>query len=127
MNRHSTRVKTLLLLAGIFAPVVCAAADTVDSSDQRGTESYVESMRKDPNQLHAFLREMPTGGDLHNHLLGAIYAETFIGWAAEKGLCVDPNSFYLTEPPCGGKKGTVPARNALTDRFLYRDMVDAYS
>lgn len=32
---------------------------------------------------------MPKGGDLHNHLSGAIYAETFIQWAAQGGLCVD--------------------------------------
>ena len=91
------------------------------------TESYFEGIRNDPNELMAVLREMPKGGDLHNHLVGAIYAESFIQWAAEKGLCVDPTSFYLSEPPCGGAKGAVPARNALADRFLYRDMVDAYS
>jgi len=98
-----------------------------ESSNEARTEHYFDSIRKSPNDVMAFLREMPKGGDLHNHIVGAIYAESFIEWAVEKGLCVDPTSFYFSEPPCGGAKGTLPARNALTDRFLYRNMLDAYS
>ncbi len=107
--------------------VFCIAVHSQTLSNEARVEEYFQSIRTNPNEVMAFLREMPKGGDLHNHLLGAIYAESFIAWAAEKGLCVDPTSFYLSEPPCGGAKGTLPARNALTDRFLYRDMVDAYS
>ncbi len=126
MKRYSNRV-FLLLVAAMLAPVAGTAADAVDAANSARTERYFQSIRNDPNQVMVFLRQMPKGGDLHNHLVGAIYAETFIGWASEKGLCVDPATFYLSAPPCGGEKGTVPARNALTDRFLYRDMVDAYS
>jgi len=39
---------------------------------------------------------MPKGGDLHNHLSGAIYAERYIEWAAEKGLCVNNRTMTLT-------------------------------
>jgi hypothetical protein len=127
MKPQSTSAKTVLLLAALMAPAVCLAVDPASASNEARTERHFQSIRNDPNELLVFLRQMPKGGDLHNHLVGAIYAETFIGWAAEKGLCVDPSSFYLSQPPCGGEKGTVPARNALTDRFLYRDMVDAYS
>jgi hypothetical protein len=116
-----------LALALFVLSTFAIAADPQSSSNEARTEAYFESIRNDPNQLLIFLRQMPKGGDLHNHLVGAIYAETFIEWAVEKGLCVDPATFYLSEPPCGGQKATVPARNALTDRFLYRDMVDAYS
>jgi hypothetical protein len=116
----------LLLFTALIVPFTLRAAGPESSTEAR-TESYFESIRSDPNAVMAFLREMPKGGDLHNHLVGAIYAESFIEWAAEKGLCVNPTGFYLSEPPCGGAKGTVPASNALTDRFLYRDMVDAYS
>lgn len=127
MKLQSTSAKTVLLLAALMAPAICLAVDPASASNEARTERYFQRIRNDPNQLLVFLRQMPKGGDLHNHLVGAIYAETFIGWASEKGLCVDPSSFYLSQPPCGGEKGTVPARNALTDRFLYRDMVDAYS
>ncbi len=119
--------RDLALLGAVVMAVCCIAVHSQTPSSEARVEQYFESIRNNPNELMAFLREMPKGGDLHNHLVGAIYAESFIEWAAEKGLCVDPSSFYLSEPPCGGAKGTVPARNALTDRFLYRDMVDAYS
>lgn len=112
-----------ILIFSFLTGAACAQS----ASNEARTEAYFESIRNDPNQLMIFLRQMPKGGDLHNHLVGAIYAETFIEWAVEKDLCVDPATFYLSEPPCGGQKPTVPARNALADRFLYRNMVDAYS
>ncbi len=87
----------------------------------------MESIRKDPNLLLAFLRELPKGGDLHNHLSGSIYAETLIDWAAAHDTCVDPKTLYLSSPPCGLEKSTVPAKNALSDPVLYRSMVDAFS
>jgi adenosine deaminase len=34
---------------------------------------------------------MPKGGDLHMHLSGAVYAETFLKEAAADNLCVNPN------------------------------------
>jgi adenosine deaminase len=129
MRRISFAVALTIPLLASFgtAQQTTRNAHTVNAANSARTEHYFQSIRQDPNELLVFLRQMPKGGDLHNHLLGAIYAETFIGWAWEKGLCVDPATFYLSGPPCGGEKGTVPARNALTDRFLYRDMVDAYS
>jgi adenosine deaminase len=47
-----------------------------------------------------FLREMPKGGDLHNHLAGAIYAEDFIAWARAEGACTDAAGTALRAPPC---------------------------
>ena len=45
------------------------------SPEQRAAR-YMESVRQKPGLLLAFLREMPKGGDLHNHLTGAVYAES---------------------------------------------------
>ena len=52
-----------------------AATPAVSSAEAR-TERYFQSIRNNPNLLLAFLRAMPKGGDLHNHLTGAIYAES---------------------------------------------------
>lgn len=49
-------------------------------------------------EVRAVVREMPKGGDLHIHLSGAPYAETYLGWAAEDGLCVDTRRWALTDP-----------------------------
>ncbi len=56
-----------------------------------------------PLALHAFLEQFPKGADLHVHLSGAVYAETFIRDAGEDGLCVDPAALKFAKPPCTGK------------------------
>src|SRR5262249_53483392 len=124
---HTISVRALVLAAVLGAPTLCSAATSVHPFNEARTERYFQSIRKNHNQLLLFLREMPKGGDLHNHLLGALYAESFIQWASEGGLCVNPKTLYLSLPPCGDEKGTVPASNALSDRFLYRQMIDAFS
>ena len=48
---------------------------TQRSTAEQKTAAYFESIRKSPPQQMAFLLKMPKGGDLHNHLSGAIYAE----------------------------------------------------
>jgi adenosine deaminase len=115
----------LLILAGLLAPARTGAVSPPFS--EAGTQRYLESIRKDPNLVLAFLRDMPKGGDLHNHLSGAIYAETLIDWAAAQNDCVDSQTFHLAPPPCGPGKSVVPANNAFADPVLYRNLVDAFS
>src|SRR4029077_18180659 len=62
------------------------------ASAEQKTARYFESVRSQPLLLHAFLQQMPKGGDLHNHLSGAVYAESFIQYAVRDGLCVDRNA-----------------------------------
>jgi adenosine deaminase len=50
--------------------------------------------------LRLFLHAMPKGGDLHNHLSGALYAEDMIAWAGAKGLCLAPDGAASWPPPC---------------------------
>jgi hypothetical protein len=89
---------------------------------------FFESLRKSPPQAFAFLLQMPKGADLHNHLSGAIYAESFIQWAAEKGLCVNTTTFVLTQTPCKpNTDGYAPMTTALTSGLLYRQLIDAWS
>lgn len=112
-----------------------ARAQTAGSRAQaaRATEQRVaahfESLRKTPPQLFAFLLAMPKGADLHNHLSGAIYAESFIQWAAEKGLCVNTTTFVLSQGPCApdNQEGMVVVSTALANSVLYRQIIDAWS
>jgi len=91
-----------------------------------------------PLKLRAFLQQMPKGGDLHMHLSGAIYAETFIQDAISDHLCVDPATYSLApgtgmtsqpnsapQPICA--KGQVAVATAMTDQHLYDQLVDAFS
>jgi hypothetical protein len=96
---------------------------------EQKTASYFESIRKSPPKQLAFLLKMPKGGDLHNHLSGAIYAERYIEWAAEKGLCVNNRTMALAVPaaPSQCNAEQTPATAALTNSVLYRQMIDAWS
>ena len=120
--------RPLIVALGIvtFLPTcVVTAATRPAASTEAQTERYYESIRKDPNLLVAFLLEMPKGGDLHNHLSGAIYAETLIDWAAANGSCVDPATFLLSAAPCAVPQ--VEAKQAFGNPVLYRSMIDAFS
>jgi len=97
------------------------------ASAEQKTARYFESVRNQPLLLHAFLRQMPKGGDLHNHLSGAVYAESFIQYAAKDGLCVDLNALALAQPPCDAAAGKPNASVALQDSTLYGHLLDALS
>src|SRR5436305_3771797 len=102
---------------------------SVISSEQR-TARHFESLRKSPPQVLAFLLAMPKGGDLHNHLSGAIYAESYIQWASDNGLCINTTTMALLPPPktgCDPKSGQPMASTALVNSTLYGQMIDAWS
>ena len=93
--------------------------------DEELTEHVFEALRGDSARLEVFLRAMPKGGDLHTHLSGAVYAESYLAWAAADGLCVDGTSLTLTPPPCDAPAGRPPVAglgSGLRDR-----VIDAFS
>ena len=67
-------------LSGTHCGAQFSSAQANNSAEQR-TSRYMDSIRRQPPALLAFLRDMPKGGDLHNHLSGAVYAESFIDFA----------------------------------------------
>ncbi|MEA2142403.1 MAG: adenosine deaminase, partial [Solirubrobacteraceae bacterium] len=87
---------SLLLVASASAAVAHAAAP---GTGERRTARQLESIRDDPAKLHAFLAAMPKGGDLHNHLSGAVPTETLIGYAVEDGLCIDTTTLTAMPAP----------------------------
>jgi len=116
--------KTLAIVPLLLGVVVTIAATGNAVSDEARTEAYFQSIRKNPNLLLAFLRDMPKGADLHNHLSGSIYAESLIQWGSEGEDCVDPRTFKISPGPCGP---TVPISKAFDEPALYARMIDAYS
>src|SRR5258708_39356477 len=104
--------------------IVYSTVALAQSPEQR-TSSYLESIRKSPPLLEAFLREMPKGGDLHNHLIGAIYAESYLQYAIADKLCIDQKQLTFAQPPCDEGRNSVPAERVTTDATLYRLMIDA--
>lgn len=91
------------------------------------TARYLDSIRHQPSLLLAFLNTMPKGGDLHMHLSGAVYAENYIRWAAEDGLCINRQTLAFAPAPCDADKSTVPATQLLKDAALYQQTINAQS
>ena len=123
------RICLLTLFIAIHAPSAwCQKKPAPAATAEQKTARYFESIRNQPLLLHAFLQQMPKGGDLHNHLSGAVYAENFIKFAAQDGLCVDRAALALTQPPCDPKTGAKPpATLALEDSTLYGQLLDSLS
>jgi len=118
----------LAIFVAAFAPSAWPQKKPAPAaSAEQKTARYFESVRNQPLLLHAFLQQMPKGGDLHNHLSGAVYAESFIQYAAQDGLCVDRNALALVQPPCDAAAGKPSASVALQDSTLYGHLLDALS
>jgi adenosine deaminase len=122
------RICLLTVFVSIYAPSAWPQKRPAPAaSAEQKTARYFESIRNQPLLLHAFLQQMPKGGDLHNHLSGAVYAESFIKFAVQDGLCVDRAALALTQPPCDPASGKLPATVALQDSTLYGQLLDALS
>ena len=110
---------------------IALAASATGQTEEARAGRYLDSIRGNPSLLLAFLRDMPKGGDLHNHLAGAIYAENWIDYAVEDNLCVDRTTAMLLAPPCDSscaKYTNKPeVRCAYNDQVLYNHLVDAWS
>ncbi len=119
---------TLALFLG--TALICARAATPSATalspgEVRATRAMETARKIGPGELYAFLRSFPKGADLHMHLSGAIYAETFLAEAVKQNLCVDPEALKLAAPPCS--KPLIPANDAVADQPLYDKLIDAMS
>lgn len=87
--------------------------------------AYMQRVRGQPELLRDFLVRMPKGGDIHHHLTGAVYAESYIDYAVEDGDCFDA-TYTIVAPPCDGV-AKIPAATALTDFTFRNHAIDALS
>jgi adenosine deaminase len=114
--------------AAAFVWALALHAQTTPAT--RAAHAYDAAVKAGPLALHAFLDQFPKGADLHVHLSGAVYAETFIKDAAEDGLCVDPKALSFEKPPCDAP--LVAAKDlsgVLTppQQDLYDRLIDSFS
>jgi adenosine deaminase len=132
MWRRLGAMLAAFVLTGVVAGLCAAQAPKTKgntapglSGDRKG-ELQLAAARTNPLQLRQFLKKMPKGADLHYHLSGGVYAESFIRAAAEDGLCVDTKRLAFTN--CvNGEKNVVPASDAYKNQSLYDQMINAFS
>jgi len=114
----------------LYLIVILSSALASAQTAEQKTARYLDSVRHQPSLLLAFLHDMPKGGDLHNHLDGAIYAEDLIDFAASDNFCVDRTTSRLLGAPCDSREHYTPKpsiRCAYDDHILYSQIVDAWS
>ena len=87
---HDAGVVKRAVLACILGLAALACGDTALAAPSREARvsALFDKALQDPGALRMFLRQMPKGGDLHNHLSGTVYAEDYLSWAAASGLCI---------------------------------------
>src|SRR5882672_7447979 len=96
----------LLVAVCVVATAATAQQQPARSgNDEAATARHFASIRNQPLLLLAFLAEMPKGGDLHNHLSGAIYAESYLRWAAEDNLCLATATMSIMAATCDAAAG----------------------
>lgn len=118
---------TLLLTLALPLRAQTPRARGAGGGRELATARHFEALRRFPPQMLAFLRRMPKGADLHSHLSGAVYAESYVRWAADKGLCVSQSAAALSQPPCEEGSGQVAVSTALSNPVLHRRLIDAWS
>lgn len=102
----------------------CESPEECADAAEAATAANLEAIREDPAALLAFFVAMPLGGDLHHHLSGAVYAETYLGWAwQDGGFCIAQSGLSLSTS-CGDGND-VPIPTGRED--LYLDVVRAWS
>ena len=132
MRRPARSIACLVLAAA--TAILCAQTPRVAEPEARAARAYQAAEQQGPQALRAFLVEFPKGADLHVHLSGAVYAETFIRDAGQEHLCIDPaalrfvltpNQKPMTEPcdknliPASQLSGNMtPANQGLYDRLI---------
>jgi adenosine deaminase len=115
----------ILLCAGASS----AAAQKSSTTEARTAKAFEQARREGPLALRAFFYKMPKGADLHVHLTGAVWAETFIQEAGEDRDCVNVAGLSIDDrdhaPHCPA--GESPASEAPANQHLYDELIDAFS
>jgi adenosine deaminase len=132
---RSSRTRRLLTAAGLAATALAtslpagSASAVSDAAPAARPTTAAEArtaawLDTHPNAADHFFRDLPKGGDLHNHLSGAVRTEYLIQLAADDGLCIDA-TMTAVAPPCA--PGTRPASDALTDSAFRQEIIRAWS
>jgi len=128
-NSFFKKIEFLTFTAILFVLASCSELPKMGAAGQ------FDKVKSNHIALRQFIQTMPKGGDLHNHLSGAVYAESWIRWAEEDGLCLDSASLSIRFPGpdgCGELSNTQSAlannqklRNELIDKLSLRDYVSS--
>jgi adenosine deaminase len=105
------------------APPPCGTLDECAAVWEENAAQRLDAITTDSSALAAFMHAVPKGGDLHNHLTGAVYAETYLEWARADGDCIVPT----THTAVYGSSCSATTRAVPTSGSFYDELVQAWS
>ncbi len=125
-----------IMLLGVVPAALAQPAAVPQGGELRAAKALEHARQQGPLALYAFFHDMPKGADLHTHLAGAVYAESWIREAVEDNLCVNSKTrvLYKTsamtrslppQPVCGEEGQRVA--DALTNQKLYDQLINVFS
>ncbi|MFH8574256.1 adenosine deaminase [Streptomyces sp. NPDC017993] len=125
-------VGVFLVASAVALPLATADAVKPEPDSERSTiaregrvAAHLEHIRDAPHQLREFMRAMPKGADLHNHLSGAASTQLLIDLAVQSGLCIEEDTSTAVPGPC--KDGSRPASDVRTDSAFGEKLARAWS
>ena len=136
MQVSTDRFAAALLFALLTASALATAqtGPALTAGELRASRAFDAAKKLGPPELYAFLKRMPKGAELHYHLGGGVYAETFLDEAVRQHLCIDPAAARFAKPAAGALQvtepcpaNTIPASEAVKDQKLYDRLVNALS
>ncbi|AVZ71334.1 adenosine deaminase [Streptomyces lunaelactis] len=137
--RNRRTVVIALGLALLTAPAAAAAdtgappapttapapAPAPGPATEHRVSAFLDSIRDRPQDLAAFFRQLPKGGDLHSHLAGAASTELLMDLAVTDGLCIENGTQRALAPPCPANSR--PAADLRTDAEFRQQVLRAWS
>ncbi|MDD5390396.1 MAG: hypothetical protein PHD37_13700 [Gallionellaceae bacterium] len=116
------------VLAALLAFTACGAVAQQPpfwASGVGDAAARFELAKRSEPELITFLRRMPKGGDLHNHLSGATYSDYLLDSARANGLNYDLAGKQFTKDVLGDKVISVDA--LIANSAYLAGFLDTYS
>jgi adenosine deaminase len=120
--RLSLPALLLAILSVSTSPSTYAQAGA-DSHELKASRAFEAAKKQGPLALQTFLVGMPKGADLHVHLAGAVYAESWIRAAAEDGLCINIRQLNFAKPTAANPSSPAAAACAPGRQVAAADML----
>lgn len=118
------KFQSLIAIAAIAALAACTNPTSAPPNSELVAERF-EAAKASRPQLIKFLKDMPKGADLHNHLDGTIYNETLLAYAINAGMRYNTSTQSFTTAPPGGV--VIPIDQLKYNDELFRAYREAYS
>lgn len=121
---QKTLIGLALSLAFIGTGAQAASPKANETATMRHYAALIAGDTPKAAELTMFFSQMPKGGDLHHHYSGAIYAEQYVDFLDQQGVCVNKQTYRIeTDKAVNAAERAKPPkeRNCLASADVYND------